>query len=175
MLPEFARSVFFQFEEVGIPLLLAGGWAVCHHGYARLTLDVDWVCQRSKQAEAIALMEKLGFQKCSDGMATRFKHRREIAYPFVDLIWVDDASFAKMSEPDDAINGEGDVAVVSFRALLAMKMFALKDDAKRHGKDLLDLRALLAYGKAKIPDEEVLMMCERYAPPSTYERIKDTL
>ena len=48
MLPEFAHSLYQSFEREGIPLLLAGGWAVCHHGYTRLTLDVDWVCPRSK-------------------------------------------------------------------------------------------------------------------------------
>jgi len=172
MLPEFAKSVFFQFQAANIPLLLAGGWAVCHHGYSRLTLDVDWVCQRSKQTEALALMEQLGFEKCSDGMASRFKHRREIAYPFIDLIWVDDESFAKMAEHDDEEVNQDGVAVVSFRALLAMKLFALKDNAERHGKDLLDLRALLAYGKNQISDEEFRLMCERYASPASYESIK---
>jgi hypothetical protein len=33
MLPEFAHSLYQSFEREGIPLLLAGGWAVCHHGY----------------------------------------------------------------------------------------------------------------------------------------------
>ena len=51
MLPEFAYSLYERFAQEGIPLLLAGGWAVCHHGYARLTLDVDWVCPRSRETE----------------------------------------------------------------------------------------------------------------------------
>jgi hypothetical protein len=76
MLPEFALSLYHSFERAGIPLLLAGGWAVCHHGYTRLTLDVDWVCPRSKQSEAVALMDRLCFTKTSDGMASRFQSRK---------------------------------------------------------------------------------------------------
>lgn len=41
MLPEFAHSLYQSFEREGIPLLLAGGWAVCHHGYTRYTNDID--------------------------------------------------------------------------------------------------------------------------------------
>lgn len=171
MLPEFAKSLYFRFHEAEIPLLLAGGWAVCHHGYSRLTLDVDWICQRSNQDRAALLMKKLGFRKSSDGMASRFKHQTELAYPFIDLIWVDDDSFSKMSQPDPSDSGE-EVAVVNFRALLAMKLFALKDDHIRHGKDLLDIRNLLAYRPGEISDQELQAMCERYATLSFYQKIK---
>lgn len=36
MIPGFAQSLYDRFEREGIPLLLAGGWAVCHHGYVRM-------------------------------------------------------------------------------------------------------------------------------------------
>jgi hypothetical protein len=57
MLPEFAHSFHERFAREGIPLLLAGGWAVCHHGYSRLTNDVDWICSRADEASAIELRE----------------------------------------------------------------------------------------------------------------------
>ena len=100
MLPEFAYSLYQRFEKEGIPILLAGGWAVCHHGYSRLTLDIDWVCSRSNEEKAIALMETLGFIKTTDGMASRFQRVNDLTFPFIDLIWVDDASFSKMAERD---------------------------------------------------------------------------
>ncbi|NQW99364.1 hypothetical protein HQ447_01805, partial [bacterium] len=146
MLPEFAHSLYQTFEREGIPLLLAGGWAVCHHGYTRLTLDVDWVCPRSKESEAVALMDRLHFTKSSDGMASRFKSRKNAVFPYVDLIWVDDATFALMAEPDPAETQERQVPVINFKALLAMKLYALKNDQARQHKDLLDIRFLLSYG-----------------------------
>lgn len=172
MLPNFAQTLYERFEREGIPLLLAGGWAVCHHGYTRLTLDVDWVCPRSRQAEAVALMDKLHFDKTSDGMASRFKHRQEMAFPYIDLIWVDDNSFRIMAETDITDTRAGMVPVINFRALIAMKLYALKDNVTRKGKDLLDLRFLLGQSHPQIPDAELRLMCEKYAGPDAYNKIK---
>ncbi len=166
MVPDFAQSLYRAFEREGIPLLLAGGWAVCHHGYSRLTLDVDWVCARSNEERATALMDSLGFDQSTDGMAARFKYRKVLAFPFVDLIWVDDSSFRRMSEPDPALPAES-IPVINFRALLAMKIYALKDHDHRQGKDLLDIRSLLDYGHCKISDSELLELCMRYGSGST--------
>jgi Nucleotidyl transferase AbiEii toxin, Type IV TA system len=172
MLPEFAHSLYQTFEREGIPLLLAGGWAVCHHGYSRLTLDVDWVCPRSKETEAVELMDRLHFTKTSDGMASRFKSRKNPAFPYIDLIWVDDLTFGKMAEDESSALPREKVPVINFRALLAMKLYALKDDNARQHKDLLDIRFLLAYGHLKISDEEFRALCERYAGPDAYDKIK---
>lgn len=171
MIPDFAHSLHDRFAREGIPLLLAGGWAVCHHGYSRLTLDVDWVCPRSHEAAAIALMDNLGFSKTTEGMASRFKNRRHPAFPYVDLIWVDDVSFGKMAEPDGDGTPKPPVPTINFRSLLAMKLFALKDDEERAHKDLLDIRFLLKYGHTRIPDEEFKTLCERYAGPGAYEQV----
>jgi len=172
MLPEFAKSLYERFEREGIPLLLAGGWAVCHHGYSRLTLDVDWVCPRSREADAIALMGRLHFDKCTEGMASSFKNRKYTAFPFVDLIWVDDATFGKMAEPDQDAKEKPRVPVINFQALLAMKLYALKDGESRDHKDLLDIRSLLRYGHTHIPEEEFKSLCERYAELGAYEKIR---
>lgn len=172
MLPDFAQSLFQSFDRAGIPLLLAGGWAVCYHGYTRLTLDVDWVCPRSRETDAVALMDQLHFTKCTGGMASRFKSRRNSVFPYIDLIWVDDSSFAIMAEPDSSETPTPEVPVINFRALLAMKLFALKDDHARDHKDLLDIRFLLKYGHHRISDEEFKTLCERYAGPDAYAKVK---
>jgi len=173
MLPDFAHSLFERCEQEGIPLLLAGGWAVCHHGYSRLTLDVDWVCPRSKETEAVALMDQLHFTKCSDGMASRFKNRKHPTLPFIDLIWVDDHTFDQMAQPDPDSDSDRNhrFRVINLRALIAMKLFALKDGQSRGHKDLLDIRMLLTYGHRQIPDHELKTMCERYAGPHAYSLI----
>ena len=172
MIPDFAQSLYEHFEREGIPLLLAGGWAVCHHGYSRLTLDVDWVCPRLHESAAVALMDKIGFTKTTEGMASRFKNRKHAAFPYVDLIWVDESSFAKMAEPDATETQKQMVPVIHFRALLAMKLHALKNDQERDHKDLLDIRLLLKYGHTRIPDEEFKALCARYAGPGAYDKIK---
>ncbi|GAA5126951.1 nucleotidyl transferase AbiEii/AbiGii toxin family protein [Luteolibacter yonseiensis] len=105
-------------------------------------------------------------------MASRFKNRRIPVFPYIDLIWVDDSTFAKMAEADPADARKERVPVINFRALLAMKLYALKDGQTRQHKDLLDIRALLSYGYLKIPDEEFKVLCERYSGPLAYDQIK---
>lgn len=171
-LPEFAHSLFRRFEDEGIPLLLAGGWAVCFHGHSRSTLDIDWICRRSQHSEACQLMERLGLVRMSEGMATRFKHRSDPSIPFTDLIWVDDATFATMGESARDSPLPLVVLMLGFRSLLAMKLFALKDGESRDHKDLLDIRSLLRYSPTKIDEDELRAMCKRYAGPGAFELIK---
>lgn len=117
-------------------------------------------------------MERLQFSKFSDGMASRFKSRRNVVFPYIDLIWVDDATFAIMAAPDPSEVKTPDVPVINYRALLAMKLFALKDDQAREHKDLLDIRFLLKYNHQRISDDEFKVLCERYAGPNAYDKIK---
>ena len=76
-----------------------------------------------------------------------------------------------MAEPGGMPNDQGTVPVINFRALLAMKLFALKDGEARDFKDLLDIRLLLRYNDNKISDEELQEMCLRYAGPNAYHQI----
>lgn len=168
-LKDFSKSLFERFEDAGIPLLLAGGWAVNSYGFSRNTLDVDWVWARSRLQEAITLMSDLGFDAVSDGMATRFRYRRDFAFPAIDLIWVNDETFARMIGEIDPGLG---VRLVNFEGLIAMKLHALKDDESRKGRDLRDLQELLAKHPGRIPEHDLRAMCEKYAGPDAYHRVK---
>jgi len=110
--------------------------------------------------------------KASDGMASRFARRGDLSFPFIDLIWVDDTTFSKMMDDDAQPYPQQRIPVISFRALLAMKLFALKDNDHRDGKDLLDIRSLLRYGHHALPEEEFKSLCERHAGPGAYEKIR---
>lgn len=168
-LPEFAKSLFDRFESEGIPLLLAGGWAVSAHGFPRNTLDIDWICSRSHESAASELMETLGFEPRSDGMATRFQYGHDLSCPMVDLIWVNEDSFAKMRGEVDPVMR---VRTVSFRGLIAMKLFALKDDEHRKGRDLRDLQELLQRNPGEIPEEELKSMCLKYAGEWAFDSLR---
>ena len=58
-------------------------------------------------------MSKLGFSPTSDGMATRFKYTSDLAFPAVDLIWVNDETFDRLRGEIDAFLG---VRVITFEA-----------------------------------------------------------
>ena len=172
MIPDHAESLYHRFEREGIPLLLAGGWAVCHHGYSRLTLDVDWVCSRESEIRAIRLMEELRFVKTTEGMASRFRRPSDLSFPPVDLIWVDADTFARMGARKVFTGRSGNIPVIGFEALLAMKLYALKDDDARKGKDLVDIRFLLDYNADVITEDRLRAICDRFGGPGAYQKIR---
>ncbi len=172
MLPEFAHSLFDRFEREGIPLLLAGGWAVCHHGYARYTNDIDWICSRADESRAIALLESLGFEITVQSMATRFRLKDHLEFLPVDLLWVSPETFAKMAVTKERTGLHRDIPVIDLESLLAMKLHALKDQEERDGKDLLDIRVLLKENSHSIPDDRHRALCERFAGPDAYDLIR---
>ncbi len=172
MIPEFAQSLYDRFSREGIPLLLAGGWAVCHHGYTRYTNDIDWICSRADETRALETMKSLGFQIDFESMATRFKHSKHLEMPPVDLLWVSTETFSKMHSADQKTGHHGNIPVISLESLLAMKLFALKDDKERKGKDLLDIRYLLGENPNAISEARLVELCEQFAPPEAYKLIR---
>jgi hypothetical protein len=172
MLPDFAHSLHQRFERDGIPLLLAGGWAVCHHGYARFTRDVDWICSRADESRALALMDSLGFGTAFQSMATRFQLINRPDFPPIDLLWVSPETFAKMALTDQRTGPHGDIPVIDLESLLAMKLHALKDQDEREGKDLLDIRLLLKENAQLITEHRLRALCERFAGPHAYALIR---
>ncbi len=172
MLPDFAHSLYQRFERDGIPLLLAGGWAVCHHGYSRFTRDVDWICSRADEGRALTLMASLGFRTAFESMATRFQLINRPEFPPIDLLWVSPETFAKMAMTDQRTGLHGNIPVIDLESLLAMKLHALKDQDEREGKDLLDIRLLLKENAHAITEPRLHALCERFAGPHAYAMIR---
>jgi len=173
MFPELGRSLFERFEEEGIPLLLAGGWAIGHYGHQRFTRDLDWVCSRSHEEKVKELMTSMGFAVEFESMATRFTFPRDPAVLPVDFIWVDDASFRKMGQNSEKTTNRRDIPVVDFAALLAMKINAFKNGEERGHRDLLDVRMILSYNPGVITEETLRALCERYGGPDAYNQIRN--
>ncbi len=172
MLPDFAQTLHERFAREGIPLLLAGGWAVCHHGYSRFTNDVDWVCSRSHESGAMEIMESLGFEIVFEAMATRFKHRKHLDLVPVDLLWVNADTFARMETTTQMTGRHHDIPVIDFETLLAMKLHALKDQVERRNKDLLDIFELLHENEGVLTEEELRKICERFGGPDAYNIVR---
>jgi Nucleotidyl transferase AbiEii toxin, Type IV TA system len=171
MLPEFAHSLHERFAREGIPLLLAGGWAVCHHGYSRLTNDVDWICSRADETRAIELMKSLGFTIAFEAMATRFQRVNPLEMMPIDLLWVSPETFTRMAATDQKTGIHEDIPVIDLESLLAMKLHALKDRVVRKDRDLLDIRFLLDENAGTFSETQLRELCQKYAGPGAYDLI----
>jgi len=172
-LPEPAESLFAVFERASIPLLLAGGWAVSHHGYARQTVDIDWICSRKNKELTLDLMRDIGFRDAFHGMATRFLRNNDPFFPPIDFLWVDSETFRMMSRTPERAGRHRKIPVIQLNHLLAMKIRALADNQARQGRDLLDIRFLLDNNPDTVSEEELRRLCEHYGPAEAYAMIKE--
>jgi hypothetical protein len=53
-----------------------------------------------------------------------------------------------------------------------MKLYALKDDENRKGRDLRDMQELLERNPGKIPEIEPRAMCQKYAGAGAFEKLR---
>ncbi len=135
------------FDKEGIRFALVGGVAVATYGIQRSTLDLDLVVSRPDADAAVEALERLGFRTIhrSEGFSN---HLRSEGTERMDLLFVAEptasALFARATR--QSVFDELTVAVVHPEHLVAMKLFALKQNPDRQAIDLEDVRALLLKG-----------------------------
>ena len=118
-------------------------------------------------------MERLGFGRIADDIvASRFRHESRSEFPFVDLIWVEDEVFERMARDSSSSARHSSVPVVSFRGLIAMKVFAMKDQETRQWRDFLDIRSLLSHGHETLVEDDLKRLCDRFGDPEIYRKIR---
>jgi hypothetical protein len=140
---DFLKSLASVMESAGVTPMMAGGWAVNHHGFSRSTLDIDFVYDREKREEIISALAQAGyFPKLDLHFACRMLHR-SMAVPILDVIWVDSGTFQKLLDESEPFGIAPSLRVVSLRSLLSMKLHALHDDDARKGRDFRDITELL--------------------------------
>lgn len=83
----------------------------------------------------------------------------------IDLMFVDDATFTKLLEQSQ--EGPARARVASARHLVALKL------EHRFAKDWADIVGLLRTGRTGLSVEDLRTLCERYASPDLFVRLKD--
>lgn len=135
------------FEVDGVRFALAGGVAVATYGIQRSTLDLDFVVPAADADAAVAALEKLGFRTIRSSEAFS-NHLRTAGAERIDLLFVGEPSasalFARATQ--QPVLDAPSIAVVHPEHLVAMKLFALKQNPERQAIDLEDVRALLLKG-----------------------------
>ena len=133
---EALPAVRALFAEAGVPFRLVGGIAVVHHGYARMTEDIDVLVAAAGPAALDALLASHGFTRES---RTRLRHVATGVR--VDLLVAGDpgprSGDAPYPDPSTVTPSPHDAAVAGLAPLLELKL-----RAHRH-QDLADVVALL--------------------------------
>lgn len=135
------------FEHGGVRFALAGGVAIAAYGIHRATLDLDFVVPMADANAAVRALEDIGFGtlRRSAGFSN---HLRELDTERIDLLFVEEPTFSALFSRTTrcSLFDEEPIAVVHPEHLVAMKLFALKQNPSRLAIDLEDVRALLLKG-----------------------------
>lgn len=161
-----------QLPAAGVDCLLIGGFAVNYYGYARNTLDVDFMIVSEKLDDVRQILRKEGF--------TNVDVRDNVAFfsmpdggPRMDILRVDDATMRKLLANSVRVSIRGyELCLPSLNDLLAMKIFAFSQNtARRMGKDLPDITYLAVIHNLNI-ETDIRPLCARFGTPSAYELIR---
>jgi|GEM_PF-6610818 len=121
--------------------IIAGGFAVAHHGFVRGTLDIDVISIGSTKDE-IESFKSLGYKHESVRISNGVIDLLTKANKGVDFIHIDDdqflASMIKRTVVGNMLTQP--VRVISIEDLIVLKSIAAKE---RSGKDTWDLEKLL--------------------------------
>jgi hypothetical protein len=149
-------------RELGVRLLIIGGWALQAHGYARNTVDVDCMVSAADDQTVADRLRRVGFECFDEQVAfRRFKHNVD---PFlvVDVMRVSAETFEKMWNASVLFQVAGlELHVPSLLHLIALKLHAATNE-HRAGKDLEDIRQLLAANPGALSSADLETLCNRF-------------
>lgn len=155
----------------GLRVLLIGGLAVNHYGYARSTADVDFMVALAEKDEMDRMLREAGFTNIE-----RLKHvvffRKPDMKVRVDMLKVDDDTFKELWSRSVKVEETGyHFRLPALPDLLAMKLFALKNgwDRRVH-KDLPDV-AHLAVINHMDPEKDIRPLCAKFADEDVFNRV----
>jgi hypothetical protein len=142
---EAANACHILLSEAQIPHVIAGGVAVCLHGYQRNTVDLDLVVQAGKSAAVRAVFQANGISWSDEHH--EFRTPAGVAIHF--LVAGERAgkgSEVRFRDPADArvaIELEG-LPVLSLAALIESKIASGQGNLRRTHKDFADVVELIA-------------------------------
>jgi len=151
--------------------LLIGGQAVGILGHQRMTMDLDFLVLASNKSGWEELLSRYGYRCFTEGKAFA-QFEGEIGWPRVDLMLVDDATFAKLRTDSIVTQGK---RTPSPQHMVALKLHASRSSARnpdKTGQDWLDIRKLIELYGLDPNEENFASLIRRYGGDEALERIR---
>ncbi len=170
---DFFATLCEQAATGGLPFLVIGGNAVIAYGYQRQTLDIDLFVREKDRRAWDSLILPLGYWPRHIHAVFHMYHPTRAGLPPVDLMLVDDTTFAKFSaDAAPSTLEKTPVLIPSLPHLIALKLHALKFGGEhRHARDQLDVAELVRLNKVDLAADNYREIFQRYAT----ERIRADL
>ena len=165
------RSLIGFFEQTGIDYALVGAFALKAYGYLRATEDVDFLVRRAYQSRIIAHLESLGYETIyrSAGYSNHVHPLAKLGR--IDFIYVEGETADTILSGARPLLLIDDISVRVVRAehLIALKVFAIKNDPERSFKEMADLQYLLRL--PGLDSEEIRGYFEKYGQMEKYDEL----
>jgi len=160
---------FFERQEIDHALI--GAFALKAYGYLRATRDVDFLVQVKDQDKIVLHLESLGYETLyrSRGFSNHVHALPSLAR--IDFVYVEGGTAETiLSEAMPLLVLEGvSLPVVKAEHLIALKVFAMKNDPERTLREMADLQQLLRL--PGIDHDEVRQYFERYGQLERYQEL----
>lgn len=161
-------------EKEGLRFLLIGGHAVIALGFARATLDWDFLVPECERGRWKGLFARIGYTVYAEtsGFA---QLQPPDGMPVVDLMVVSDATFEKLTIASLEMQVEGlPLRIPSAQNMVALKIHAARQrtDSDSRDKDLTDVIEIIKRHGLSLDNPEFHELVERYGGPDAIGFIK---
>lgn len=156
------------FERERIDYALIGAFALKAYGYTRATQDVDFIARQKDQKKIIANLESLGFETLysSTGYSNHLHPLSGLGR--IDFVYVkgDTAESIFKEAVRILLFDNLTVPVVRPEHIVALKVFAMKNDPDRALREMADIKELLSLPEINL--QEVQKYFEKYGQMERY-------
>lgn len=159
------------FEKHRMDYALIGAFALHAYGYVRATADLDVLVRSEAQKALISFLESLGYETLavSQGFSNHVHPLEGLGR--VDFVYVSgktaDEIFSSIQYR--VALGKRDLPVVKPEHLIALKVFAMKNDPSRTFREMADLEYLMRLDGIDL--EEVRRIFAHYGLEERYEQL----
>ena len=157
-----------HFEQEKIDYALIGAFALKAYGYVRATQDVDFLVRNKHQHKIISYVESVGYETIyrSAGYSNHFHRLSKLGR--IDFVYVKGQTakniFIKARRL--LILGDLSLPVISPEHLIALKVFAMKNDPDRIFREMADIKHILSL--PGIDMEEIEKYFKKYGQLERY-------
>jgi hypothetical protein len=156
------------FERERIDYALIGAFALKAYGYTRATQDVDFIARQKDQKKIIVNLESLGFETLysSTGYSNHLHPLSGLGR--IDFVYVkgDTAESIFKEAVRILLFDDLTVPVVRPEHIVALKVFAMKNDPDRALREMADIKELLSLPEINL--QEVQKYFEKYGQMEKY-------
>ena len=156
------------FERERIDYALIGAFALKAYGYTRATQDVDFIARQKDQKKIIINLESLGFETLysSTGYSNHLHPLSGLGR--IDFVYVkgDTAESIFKEAVRILLFDDLTVPVVKPEHIVALKVFAMKNDPDRALREMADIKELLSLPEINL--QEVQKYFEKYGQMEKY-------